>query len=47
MPLTISGEKVLKGMQKQYGKVKGKGVFYASINKGLKGSSRWHSRAKR
>jgi len=34
MPLTAKGKKVLKEMQKTYGKEKGKSVFYASINKG-------------
>jgi hypothetical protein len=34
MPLTKKGEKILKNMQKEYGKQKGKQVFYASINKG-------------
>lgn len=35
MPLTAKGEKILKHMQQEYGKAKGKAVFYASINKGL------------
>jgi len=42
MPLTKQGKKVLKSMRKQYGTQKGKHVFYASINKGVKGSKRWH-----
>jgi hypothetical protein len=42
VPLTSSGKKVLKSMQKQYGAKKGKRVFYASINKKLKGSQKWH-----
>lgn len=42
MPLTKSGKKVLKSMTKQYGKKKGKSVFYASINKRKKGSTKWH-----
>ena len=42
MPLTDEGKKVLKNMIKQYGKKKARQVFYASINKGLKGSSGWH-----
>ena len=39
MPLTKTGKKVLRSMEKNYGsKKKGKSVFYASINKGrLKG----------
>jgi hypothetical protein len=42
MPLTPEGEKVQASMQKEYGAKKGKSVFYASINKGKAGSSRWH-----
>lgn len=34
MPLTEKGKKVLKAMVEQYGKKKGKQVFYASANKG-------------
>jgi hypothetical protein len=34
MPLTAKGEKILSGMQKQYGEKKGKEVFYASKNAG-------------
>jgi len=38
MPLTKKGEKVLKAMQREYGKDKGERVFYASVNAGkLKG----------
>jgi hypothetical protein len=42
MPLTESGTKVKASMTKQYGAKKGKSVFYASINKGKAGSSKWH-----
>jgi hypothetical protein len=42
MPLTASGEKVMGNMKKEYGEKKGKSVFYASINKGKAGSSKWH-----
>ena len=42
MPLTKEGRKVMKSMIKQYGKKKARNVFYASINKGVKGSKRWH-----
>lgn len=39
MPLTAKGEKIIKAMEKEYGKKKGKAVFYASINKGkIKGA---------
>lgn len=34
MPLTGKGEKVMKNMTKQYGKTKGKQVFYAAANSG-------------
>lgn len=42
MPLTASGSKVMSSMQSQYGAKKGKSVFYASMNKGKPGSSKWH-----
>ena len=42
MPLTSSGQKVLSEMKKKYGSKKGTEVFYASINKGISGSSKWH-----
>jgi hypothetical protein len=47
MPLTTSGKKVKKSMQKRYGKEKGEEVFHASINKGKKGSSKWHKGKKK
>jgi len=34
MPLTKKGNKILKNMKREYGKEKGKRVFYASANKG-------------
>ena len=34
MPMTKKGSKIMKAMKKQYGAKKGKGVFYASRNKG-------------
>lgn len=38
MPLTSKGKTILTAMDKEYGKKKGKGVFYAEINEGkLKG----------
>ena len=46
MPLTKSGKKVLRNMAKEYGAKKGKEVFYASINKGKPGSSKWHGKKK-
>jgi len=47
MPLTKSGKKVMKSMKKTYGKKKGKSVFYASMNKKKKGSSKWHGKKKK
>ena len=44
MPLTKSGHEVMNSMMKQYGAKKGKQVFYASINKGKPGSSKWHGK---
>lgn len=35
MPLTKKGEKIMKEMQKEYGKKMGEKVFYASKNKGV------------
>ena len=46
MPLTKSGKKVMSAMQSEYGAKKGKSVFYASINKGKAGSSKWHGKEK-
>ena len=46
MPLTTKGRKVLTAMRKQYGK-RAKEVFYASINKGVAGSSGWHNSPRR
>ena len=40
-PLTAKGKKVMASMKKQYGK-RAKEVFYASINKGVPGSEKWH-----
>jgi hypothetical protein len=34
MPLTKKGRKIMRSMQKTYGKTRGKRVFYASANKG-------------
>lgn len=45
MPLSKTGDKVLSSMQQQYGSEKGKRVFYASINKGKPGSSKWHAKS--
>lgn len=35
MPLTKKGSKIMRAMRKQYGKKRGKRVFYASRNKGV------------
>lgn len=34
MPITKKGKKIMSAMKKEYGAVKGKGIFYASANKG-------------
>lgn len=34
MPLNKKGKKIKSAMEKEYGKKKGKAVFYASENKG-------------
>lgn len=34
MPLTNKGKKIMHAMEEEYGKDKGKGIFYASRNKG-------------
>lgn len=47
MPLTKTGNEVMASMQKQYGAEKGKSVFYASINAGKAGSSKWHGKKKK
>ena len=40
-PLTKKGTKIKKQMEKEYGKKKGEGVFYASQKKGtIKGTHR-------
>ena len=47
MPLTKSGKKVMENMKSEYGSKKGESVFYASINKGKPGSSKWHGKSKK
>lgn len=42
MPLTPTGKKVKRAMTREYGAEKGERVFYASMNKGRPGSSKWH-----
>ena len=46
MPITSSGKKVMKSMVKSYGAKKAEEVFYASINKKKKGTSKWHGKKK-
>ena len=46
MPLTKSGSKVMRNMKSEYGEEKGERVFYASINKGKPGSTKWHGKSK-
>ena len=45
MPFTKTGGKVHENMEKQYGDKKADSVFYASINKGTPGSSKWHKKS--
>ena len=45
MPLTSSGKKVMASMKKEYGDKKGEEVFYATMNKGEKGSEKWHKKS--
>lgn len=47
MPLTRSGLKVMQSMMREYGKKKGRSVFYASMMKQNPGSNRWHSKKKK
>lgn len=47
MPLTESGKRTLKSYQKQYGVRKGRNYFYASIEKKVPGSSKWHRKDKK
>lgn len=44
MPLTKSGEDVLSDLKGEYGDKKGTSVLYAMINKGKKGSQKWHAK---
>ena len=46
MPLTATGRKVLAAMRKKYGK-RAEEVFYASIQKGVPGSKKWHAKRKK
>ena len=47
MPLNEKGRKIMKSMKKQYGKKRGKTVFYASKNKGvIKGVEKTKTRRK-
>ena len=41
MALTKTGEEVLRSYREQYGSEKGEEYFYASVNKGVPGSSEW------
>lgn len=42
MPLTKSGNAILRKMQMSYGRKNGKSVLYASMNMNKKGTSKWH-----
>lgn len=47
MPLTKSGRKVMRSMDKEYGEKKAKEVFYSMINAKKKGTSKWHKTKKK
>ena len=56
MPLNEKGQEIMSSMKKQYGKKKGKSVFYASLNAGTisgveeakrAGDSHWRSKHKK
>ena len=42
MPLTKSGKSALTAFEKEYGKKKGKSVFYAKMNKDKAWASKMH-----
>ena len=44
MPLTKSGKTILTKMESEYGKEKGKSVFYAMMNKKPKATEKWHKK---
>jgi len=44
MPLTKKGREILKKFQEQYGKERGKEIFYASIVKGILPSKGLHTK---
>lgn len=46
MPLSKTGKKVLRGMQKRYGKKKGKRVFYATMRE-RNLQDEWEKKSKR
>lgn len=47
MPITKSGQMVMKQMVKRYGSKKGSDVFYGSINAGKPGTDQWHAPGKK
>lgn len=46
MPLTATGEEVLRNLKKRYGPERGRSIFYASINAGKPGTEKWHEMEK-
>ena len=44
MPLTKSGESILRKLKKKYGSERGEGIFYAMINKKARGTEKWHGK---
>ena len=47
MPLTKTGREVLRSMQNQYGKERGKSVFHAKMNKENGYTEKWHEGKKK
>lgn len=47
MPLTPTGKKVIRRMESSYGKVRGRSIFYASINKGTLKKSQMEGKKKK
>lgn len=45
-PLTKSGRKIERSMEREYGKKKGRSVFYATMKKKPKQTTKWHRRSK-
>lgn len=44
MPLTKSGKRIIRTFEREYGKVKGKRVFYEFMRSHPRHTSRWHKK---